>query len=287
MASRKHRKRAASANLRPPSQSAARAARSGMRQQDHDQTQLHRTEPPRKTVRKPAAEQVSATLPAAEQRDALRTLVERNYATLREIARRRLRTSPLAKTMSPTSLVAESVVRLMKQRTLPTSAPHLSGLATILMAQALSDRAKVRRAGKRNSGARMMELDPETPRDRRLGRSADDAGNGARAAARQVELVQQMETLGREHPRRMEVVTLHLVLGIPLPEVAIMLRISERTAFRELAAGRAALALALDMDAGKDTGRDPRTGAATRAKSRRAGDTVPAGRPRGRRTHGG
>jgi DNA-directed RNA polymerase specialized sigma24 family protein len=239
---------------------------------------------------------------ASAEHDALRTLVERNYATLREIARRRLRTSPLAKTMSPTSLVAESVVRLMKQRTLPTSAPHLSGLATILMAQALSDRAKVRRAGKRNSGARMMELDPETPRDRRLGRSADDASNGARAAARQAELVQQMETLGREHPRRMEVVTLHLVLGIPLPEVAIMLRISERTAFRELAAGRAALALALDMDAGKDLGGDPRTGstrvvgprtgagdrtgAIASAKTWRADNAVAAGRRRARRTHG-
>jgi DNA-directed RNA polymerase specialized sigma24 family protein len=249
MASRKHSKRAASANLRPPSQSAARAARSGMRQQDHDQTQLHRTEPPRKTVRKPAAEQVSATLPAAEQRDALRTLVERNYATLREIARRRLRNSPLAKTMSPTSLVAESVVRLMKQRALPTSAPHLSGLATILMAQALSDRAKVRRAGKRNSGARMLPLHPELPSDRRLGRSGDDADAVARTAGRQAELVQQMEALGREHPRRMEVVTLHLVLGIALSVVARMLQISERTAFRELASGRAALAAALGMHA--------------------------------------
>jgi hypothetical protein len=35
------------------------------------------------------------------------------------------------------------------------------------------------------------------------------------------------------------------VLGIALPEVARMLAISERTAFRELAAGRAALAAAL------------------------------------------
>jgi DNA-directed RNA polymerase specialized sigma24 family protein len=213
---------------------------------------------------------------ASAEHDALRALVERNYATLRDIARRRLRTSPLAKTMSPTSLVAESVVRLMKQRTLPTSAPHLSGLATILMAQALSDRAKVRRARKRNSGARMVQLDPETPRDRRLGRSAEDAGNGVRAAARQAELVQQMETLGREHPRRMEVVTLHLVLGIPLPEVAAMLRISERTAFRELAAGRAALAMALDMEAGKTSAGTPR----------RADASAPAARTRARRTHG-
>jgi hypothetical protein len=84
--------------------------------------------------------------------------------------------------------------------------------------------------------------------------------------------------------------------------VAIMLRISERTAFRELAAGRAALALALDMDAGKDLGGDPRTGstrvvgprtgagdrtgAIASAKTWRADNAVAAGRRRARRTHG-
>lgn len=230
---------------------------------------------------------------ASAEHAALRALVERNYATLREIARRRLRGSPLAKTMSPTSLVAESVVRLMKQRSLPTSAPHLSGLATILMAQALSDRSKTRRARKRDSGARMVQLDPETPRDRRLGRSAADAANDARTASRQAELVQQMETLGREHPRRMEVVTLHLVLGIALPEVAAMLRISERTAFRELAAGRAALAVALDMDAGEPVQRGSRGGAESSAgaargtKARHADKAVPAVRQRARRKHDG
>ncbi|MEY5031716.1 MAG: hypothetical protein RL354_747 [Planctomycetota bacterium] len=199
----------------------------------------------------PSARRGGAGNPAAPRgasspaHDALRTLVERNYSTLREIAQRKLRRSPLAKTMSPTSLVAESVVRLMRQRAMPSTAPHLSGLATILMAQALSDRAKGRLAVKRNRGAQVLELGSDVRKDRRLDRSGDDAGDSARKSSRQAELVQQMELLGREHPRRMEVVTLHLVLGIALPEVARMLAISERTAFRELAAGRAALAAAL------------------------------------------
>jgi DNA-directed RNA polymerase specialized sigma24 family protein len=182
------------------------------------------------------------------ERDAMRALVERNYATLRDIARRKLRRSPMSRTMSPTSLVAEGIVRLMKQRTLPASAPHLSGLATILMAQALSDRAKIRRATKRNSGAQLLPIGTDVPLDRRLGRSGETVA--ARPEVRRQELVAQMELIGREHPRRMEVVTLHLVLGIPLAEVARMLAISERTAFRELAAGRDALALALKV-AGK------------------------------------
>lgn len=190
----------------------------------------------------------TAPTPTAADRDAVRVLVERNYATLRDIARRKLRRSPLSRTMSPTSLVAEGIVRLMKQHSLPTTAPHLSGLATILMAQALSDRSKTRRATKRNSGARLLTIEDDVPHDRRLGRTGD--GAASRPTVRRQELIAQMELIGREHPRRMEVVTLHLVLGIPLAEVARMLAISERTAFRELAAGREALALALKV-AGK------------------------------------
>ena len=201
-----------------------------------------------KTTAKTTATSTATPAPSAVERDAMRALVERNYATLRDIARRKLRRSPMSRTMSPTSLVAEGIVRLMKQRTLPASAPHLSGLATILMAQALSDRAKIRRATKRNSGAQLLQIGTDVPLDRRLGRSGEAIA--ARPEVRRQELVAQMELIGREHPRRMEVVTLHLVLGIPLAEVARMLAISERTAFRELAAGRDALALALKV-AGK------------------------------------
>ncbi|MFZ4750465.1 MAG: ECF-type sigma factor [Phycisphaerales bacterium] len=201
-----------------------------------------------KTTAKTTATSTAAPAPSVVERDAMRALVERNYATLRDIARRKLRRSPMSRTMSPTSLVAEGIVRLMKQRTLPASAPHLSGLATILMAQALSDRAKIRRATKRNSGVQLLPIGTDVPLDRRLGRSGETVA--ARPEVRRQELVAQMELIGREHPRRMEVVTLHLVLGIPLAEVARMLTISERTAFRELAAGREALALALKL-AGK------------------------------------
>jgi DNA-directed RNA polymerase specialized sigma24 family protein len=195
-----------------------------------------------------AATGINTPTPTAADRDAVRALVERNYATLREIAQRKLRRSPMSRTMSPTSLVAEGIVRLMKQRSLPTTVPHLSGLATILMAQALSDRSKTRRATKRNAGARLLTIEGDVPHDRRLGRTGD--GAASRPAVRRQELIAQMEVIGREFPRRMEVVTLHLVLGIPLTEVARMLAISERTAFRELAAGREALALALKV-AGK------------------------------------
>ena len=41
---------------------------------------------------------------------------------------------------------------------------------------------------------------------------------------------------------RVEVLTLHVVGGIPLPRVAELVGISERTAYRELESGRTALA---------------------------------------------
>jgi len=202
----------------------------------------------RRTPSKPKARKRSAAHGASAaggaERSELRTLVEQNYAMLRAIAARKLRRSSLSRSMSPTSLVAEGIVRLMKQRSVPASAPHLSGLATILMAQALSDRAKTRRASKRNAGSQVVSIGLDVPQDKRLDRSAKTAAPEDEGRSR---LVQEMERVGRTHPRRMEVVTLHLVLGIPLAEVARMLSVSERTAFRELAAGRASLAAALGM----------------------------------------
>jgi DNA-directed RNA polymerase specialized sigma24 family protein len=184
---------------------------------------------------------------SAAERAQLRLLVERNYKELHAIASRKLRTSALRRTMSPTSLVAEGVVRLMKQRALPKTSPHLGGLATILMAQALSDRAKHRRASKRAGNAHCLRLGTDVPHDKRLGRGGERPKAEERSQVQQHELLAGLEALGREHPRQMEIVALHLVLGIPLVEVARMVKVSERTAFRALAAGRAALALALGL----------------------------------------
>lgn len=186
----------------------------------------------------------------AAERAQLRLLVERNYKELHAIASRKLRTSALRRTMSPTSLVAEGVVRLMKQRALPKTSPHLGGLATILMAQALSDRAKHRRARKRAGNAKCLRLGTDVPHDKRLGRGGHRPKAEERSQVQQHELLAEMEALGRENPRQMEIVALHLVLGISLEEVARMVKVSERTAFRELAAGRAALALALGLGGG-------------------------------------
>lgn len=167
----------------------------------------------------------------------IHALVERNYASLRRIAERAIAGAKASHTMSPTSLVAESVIRLMKQRALPRSGPHLCGLATILMAQAIADRSKRKRAQKRGRGRKPLPLTSDMVEDARAaGRNRPDG------AVSTEEILRHLEVLGASIPRTMEVVTLHLVLGIPLDRIAEMLAISERTAYRELLAGRERLA---------------------------------------------
>lgn len=180
---------------------------------------------------------------------ALHALVAANYALLREIAAREIRASRLARSITPSSLVAESVVRLMKQRTPPRTGPRLCGLATVLMAHALSDRAKLRRAAKRGAGRRPGRIEGDVARDRRTRQEESRADILAEAAAMRAELLAHMEALAQVRPRMVEIVTLHVVIGIPMDRVAAMVGASERTAFRELREGREVLARRMGMEA--------------------------------------
>ena len=167
----------------------------------------------------------------------LHALIERDYASLRRIARRRIAAAKSADSISPTSLVAESVIRLMKQRSLPQNSPHLCGLATILMAQAIAERSRLRRTQKRGCVQRPVLLKGDVTQDGRRTRISEQQDSIPTA-----ELLRHLEALGESIPRTMEVVTLHLVLGIQLERVAEMLSISNRTACRELLLGRKRLA---------------------------------------------
>ncbi|MDI9404460.1 MAG: ECF-type sigma factor [Limnohabitans sp.] len=195
----------------------------------------------------------SSTKPSpAKQPIEIHALVERNYASLRKIAQRSISVARAADTISPTSLVAESVIRLMKQRSLPTNSPHLCGLATILMAQAIADRTKLRRAQKRGRGQKPLPIPGDVVVDHRRGRTSasGSASNERTGTISTAEILRHLEVLGASIPRTMEVVTLHLVLGIPLERVAEMLSISERTAYRELLNGRERLAQRLLLSEG-------------------------------------
>ena len=172
----------------------------------------------------------------------LASLLEQHYGTLRMMAARALRDRASVERMSPTSLVAESVVRLLQQRNKPIDDDHLRGLATVFMARVLADQAKSRMRLKRGGGRISASIDASgdaaaVPVDGDLRRTQAPL----RALIDREALLAAMQDVAEELPRPMEVMTLHLVAGIPLARVAELVGISERTAFRDLEEGRVAL----------------------------------------------
>jgi RNA polymerase sigma factor (sigma-70 family) len=184
-------------------------------------------------------------------------LVEQHYSALRRIAERSIRARSYPASMSPTSLVAESVMRLLQQRERPMGEAHLRGLATVFMARVLADSAKSRMRQKRGGGLQRRSLaDPSVSIE--LGTHARAcAGSGTPADGTAIdrdELLGAMERVAEVMPRAMEIVTLHLVADIPLARTAELVGVSERTAYRDLQEGRKALADELRRGAGDRTG---------------------------------
>lgn len=137
----------------------------------------------------------------------------------------------------------------MRQRSKPVESAHLLGLATILMVQALSDRAKRRRATKRGKRIPHSTISPDIDINHRAPTSsgATDGSDPSLFAMHQ-QLLSHMADLMRTHPRMMEIVTLHLVLDVPMPRVSELLGVSERTCYRECSEGRRRLAARLSRD---------------------------------------
>lgn len=170
-------------------------------------------------------------------------LVERHYAILRSIAARAIRSRTVPEQMSPSSLVAETVLRLMAQRKQPQSEAHLRGLATVFMTRVLTDRVRARRALRRGSGRKDKSLDdPSVALD--LSSGGDHIGqlSPGRVLVEHHELLNALEVLARTMPVEMEVLTLHIAAGIPMHRVAAMTGMSKRSADRAMAKGKQALA---------------------------------------------
>lgn len=170
-------------------------------------------------------------------------LVEKHYSVLRRIAERSIKARAYPANMSPTSLVAESVMRLLQQREQPMQESHLRGLATVFMARVLADSAKSRLRQKRGGRTVRQSLADPTASVQLTGDARRDAQDPASSPAiDRDELLRAMERVAVELPRAMEVVTLHLVANIPLARTAELVGVSERTAYRDLQDGREALA---------------------------------------------
>jgi RNA polymerase sigma factor (sigma-70 family) len=184
-------------------------------------------------------------------------LVEQHYSALRRIAERSIRSRAYPASMSPTSLVAESVMRLLQQRERPMGEAHLRGLATVFMARVLADSAKSRMRQKRGGGLQRRSLaDPSVSVElgTHVRASAGTGGPSDGTAIDRDELLGAMERVAEVMPRAMEIVTLHLVADIPLARTAELVGVSERTAYRDLQEGRKALADELRRGTGDRTG---------------------------------
>jgi RNA polymerase sigma factor (TIGR02999 family) len=182
----------------------------------------------------------SVDLNNPERQRAFAELIGRHYPALRDLAARTLRAEHEtlgfgAAALAPTSLVTETVLRLMKQDELPLNDRHLRGLASVFMTRVIADRRRARLAQKRDARV-TQRLDTE------IGCGLRDDATSVPLRGDLELLEQAMIDLASTHPREMEVVTLHSVAGLGMDVVADLVNISVATAHRDLVTARSLLA---------------------------------------------
>jgi RNA polymerase sigma factor (TIGR02999 family) len=156
-------------------------------------------------------------------------LVDAVYDDLCRVAAKRMKQEfnrPLAGlTESPTGIVHQAIIRLREQRTQWQDADHFFAIATRLLGYVISDYKKQRMALKRGQGKRRGE-DEKALRDVPAPQQSEEPLGG-------IDAVQVIEALHEKHPRKAEVVTLHIIAGRSMPDVAKMIGISLPTAERD------------------------------------------------------
>jgi len=166
------------------------------------------------------------TTPApAETADALFVVV---YDRLKAMASRELARSDGA-SLNTTALVHELYMKVCAGRELTFDDPaQFFGYAAQAMRHILVDRARLRLRIKRGSGAVPEELE--------AGESIADA-----TAEHAIELDDALKKLEGDDPRAAQLVALHYFAGLPLPRIAEILGVTERTLSRDWRFARAYL----------------------------------------------
>jgi RNA polymerase sigma factor (TIGR02999 family) len=162
-------------------------------------------------------------------------LLDRAYATLRNIAIAQLRAERPGHTLQPTALVHEAYLRLMGQREVDwRDRAHFFGLAAVTMRRVLVDHARRRLAKKRDAG---NDEPPLTV--------ADESG----VAVDLLDLDRALTRFGERFPRQARVVELRYFAGLDFDDVAAALEVSERTVRRDWRFARTWLREALNRSA--------------------------------------
>jgi RNA polymerase sigma factor (TIGR02999 family) len=150
------------------------------------------------------------------------------YDRLKSMASRELAKSDGA-TLNTTALVHELYVKLSTSRELAFEQPaQFFGYAAQAMRHILVDRARQRLRIKRGSGVVPVDLE-----------SNDVAADAT--AEHALELDEALKKLERDDPRAAQLVALHYFAGLPLPRIAELLGVTERTLSRDWRFARAFL----------------------------------------------
>jgi len=173
--------------------------------------------------------------------DLLRQVLPLVYDQLLTIARQRLRHESSGHTLDTAALVHEAYLRFAGQDNARfRNRQHFYAVASEAMRRVLVDHARRIQAGKRGSGARLLELDEaeQTPVDHSF--LTDDR------AAELIALDDALDRLAVFNPQGAAVVQQRFFAGLSAPEVAEAMGLSERTVRRSWTVARAWLRRELD-----------------------------------------
>mgnify|MGYP002277734956 CR=1 FL=1 len=156
-------------------------------------------------------------------------LVEQHYDLLKDVARRRRRSSGRGSGLQTTEILHESFIR-MERGSGWADAMHFIRSATLAMRHVIVDSARARLRDKRGGGVEDIPLDEATLPE--YGETPEQI----------VALADLLERLGSENPRWMRVVDARYFAGMTEQETADVLGVSDRTVRRDWTSARAWLA---------------------------------------------
>jgi RNA polymerase sigma factor (TIGR02999 family) len=145
-----------------------------------------------------------------------RTLFPKVYTTLRTLAERRLRRERQGRSLSPSDLVHEVYLRLMRDGTGTWQSPsHFFFVAAEAVRRILVERARWRMAVRHGGGLARVTLDEEI--------------EGTGPPEEVVALDEGLALLELRHPRKAQVVKLRYFAGFSVEETASLLGVSVGT----------------------------------------------------------
>ena len=164
---------------------------------------------------------------SAGNRDVESRLIPQVYGELRRLAANYMRSERGNHTLQPTALVNEAYTRLVQQPQIPwQNRAHFFATASHLMRHILVDHARARRAGKRGGLQRQVTL--------------DDALLPSSERTMDVLILDEaLENLAQFDPRQARIVELHFFSGLTFAEIALVLKVTERTVKRDWSMARA------------------------------------------------